>query len=153
MLVLLYEADFKQAFTHALLGVYGTLTAKTGGEGLHMGAMLDQLVVQLFLSEVRYSRVLCRVQGLARAYHKDSVHGIVPRMSLRHGKSVDIFLTQLSAVLLRRIMKVLALVVGQAVSVTSPVLPDLWDLQFLLLHKCRSVQASSCTTVACWKPF
>ncbi|KAK9797835.1 hypothetical protein WJX73_006271 [Symbiochloris irregularis] len=51
LLALLYEQDFKMAFARALMEVYGTLTLKQGAEGQHMGAMLDQLVVQLFLSE------------------------------------------------------------------------------------------------------
>ena len=52
LLGLLYEPDFKMAFARALLGVYGAMVAKQGAEGMHMGSMLDQLVVQLFLSEV-----------------------------------------------------------------------------------------------------
>ena len=53
LLALLYDQQFKMGFARALLDVYGALTLKQGAEGQHMGAMLDQLVVQLFLSEAR----------------------------------------------------------------------------------------------------
>lgn len=55
LLSLLYEPQFKAGFSRALLMVYVAMTTKQGEDGSHMGSMLDQLVVQLFLSEVSSS--------------------------------------------------------------------------------------------------